>query len=186
MTAARRTSASSVPCLGQVGPSPAIDEELRWFFHIEDGDTSSSNFGRMLSPVTEDGEWRPLEEHARAARRHRHILSHLKSIRDRDAGVLQCAYAPRPWPVQLSKLLGRLTGIVVRLSCDRKTWPEERGRQLALDAENAERLHAMLRAGGDENRQVLRDLRREAGARFTRALAEYTAARRGRSPSRVQ
>jgi hypothetical protein len=187
MTAARRTSAPSpAPCLGQVVPSPLIDEELRWFFHIEDGDTSSSNYGRMLSPVTEDGEWRPLEEHARAGRRHRHILSHLKTIRDRDAGVLQCAYAPRPWPVQLSKLLGRLTGIVVRLSCDRKSWPEHRARQLAVDAENAERLHARLRAGGDENRQVLRDLRREAEARFSRALGEYTAARRGRSPSRVQ
>jgi hypothetical protein len=107
-------------------------------------------------------------------------------IPDRDAGVLQCAYAPRPWPVRLRKELGRLTGIVVRLSCVRKTWPGERGRQLAVDAENAEILHAMLRAGGEENVHVLRDLRREAQLELAHALGEYTLARRGRSPRRMQ
>jgi hypothetical protein len=186
MKTSRRDEAfSPAPSLARLAPSPIIDEELRWFFHIEDGDTSSSNYGRMLSPVTEDGQWRSPEEHARAARRHRSILSHLKSIRDCDAGVLQCAYAPRPWPVRLTKELGRLTGIVVRLSCDHTTWPEERGRQLAVEAENAEQLHGMLRAGGDENRHILRDLRREAEARFAHALGEYVAARRARSPSRI-
>jgi hypothetical protein len=181
-----RHAFSPAPALGRLGPSPAVDEELRWFFHIEDGDPSSSNYGRMLPSVTEDGEWRRLEEHAAAERRHRVILAHIKSIRDRDAGVLQCAYAPRPWPVSLAKKLGRLTGIVVRLSCHRASWPDERGRQLALDAENAETLHAMLRAGGEENSGVLRDLRREAEARFARALGQYVAARGARSRGRVQ
>jgi len=187
MKGSRRPVASSpAPTLAQLAPDAAVDEELRWFFQAEDGDFAPSNFGRMLSSVTEDGEWRTPEDHARAARRHRVIRSHLKSIPDSDAGVLQCAYAPRPWPVALAKELGRLTGIVVRLSCDRETWPEERCRQLALDAENADALHLMLRVGGDENRSVLRDLRREAQGRFAHALGEYVSARRGRWPSRVQ
>jgi hypothetical protein len=164
-----------------------VDQELRWFFVAEDGDfASQSNFGRMLAPITEDGEWRTPEDHARAAQKHRVIRSHLKSIPDSDAGVLQCAYAPRAWPVALAKELGRLTGIVVRLSCDHETWPEERARQLAIDVENADVLHLMLRAGGDENRSVLRDLRREAQGRFAHALREYVAARTGRAQGRLQ
>jgi len=170
-----------------VAPSLSADEELLWFFNAEDGDfASSSNFGRMLSSITDDGEWRTPEDHLHAAQRHRIIRSHLKSIPDRDAGVLQCAYAPIPWPVRLRKELERLTGIVVRLSCSRKTWPLERAQQLAVDAQNAEMLQAMLRAGGDENLRVLRDLRREAQRRLAHALGEYTLARRGRSPWRVQ
>jgi hypothetical protein len=188
MKGSRRTSASpSAPTLGRLAPSAAVDEELLWFFLAEDGDFASvSNFGRMLSPVTEDGEWRTPEEHAAAMRRHCVIRSHLKSIPDGDAGVLQCAYAPRPWPVRLVKELGRLTGIVVRLSCDRARWPDARSHQLAVDAANADKLEAMLRAGGDENRRLLRDLRREAELRFAHALGEYAAARRARSLSRVQ
>jgi len=185
-TARRAPTSSPAPTLARLAPSPVIDEELQWFFHIEDGDTSSSNYGRMLSPWTEDGEWRTLAEHAAAERKHRVILSHLKSLPDVDAGVLQCAYAPRPWPVQLAEELGRLTGIVVRLSCDRASWPDERGRQLALDAANAEKLDAMLRARGDVHRRALRDLRREAEVRFARALGQYVQARRARSLSRVQ
>jgi len=188
MKASRRASAfSPAPTLAQLAPSQAVDEELLWFFNAEDGDFASvSNFGRMLAPVAEDGTWRTPEDHARARQRHGVIRSHLKSIPDSDAGVLQCAYAPRPWPVALRKELGRLTGIVVRLACDRETWPEERGRQLAIDAENAEALYLMLRVGGDENRSVLRDLRREAQGRFAHALGAYASARRGRRPSRVQ
>jgi hypothetical protein len=185
-TARRAPTSSPVPTIARLAPSPFIDKELRWFFHIEDGNTSSSNYGRMLSPVTEDGEWRTLEEHAAGERKHRIILSHLKSLADVDAGVLQCAYAPRPWPAGLAKELGRLTGVVVRLSCDRAIWPEEHGQQLALDAANAEKLHAMLRSREERDRRVLRDLRREAEGRFARALGEYVAARRARSLSRAQ
>jgi hypothetical protein len=185
-TARRAVTSSPAPTLARLAPSPVIDEELQWFFHIEDGDPSSSNYGRMLSPWTEDGEWRTLAEHATAERKHRFILSHLKSLADAHAGVLQCAYAPRPWPVGLAKELGRLTGIAVRLSCDRATWPAERGQQLALDADNAEKLYALLRTAGDGDRCVLRDLRRKAEGRFARALREYISARQARSLSRMQ
>ena len=180
-------ASSPGPTLADLVPSPTIDEELVWFFNAQDGDfDSSSNFGRLLSSVADDGEWRTPEVHERAREKHRVIRSHLKSIPDHDAGVLQCAYAPRPWPVRLRKELGRLTGIVVRLSCTRRTWPVERPKQLATDAENAEMLHAMLRAGGEENVCVLRDLRREAQLEFARALGEYSLARRARSPWRAQ
>jgi hypothetical protein len=172
--------------LAQLSPSPVIDEELRWFFDIEDGDPSTSLSGRLLSSVNEDGEWRTLEEHAAAEKRHRLILSHVKSMPDRDAGVLQCAYSPRPWPVVLRKELRRLTGIVVRLSCNRMTWPKERAGQLRVDTENAERLHAMLQAGGIENIRALRELRRKAEVRFACALGQYVRVRRARSLSRVQ
>jgi hypothetical protein len=186
MRGARRAKAASpAPTLGQLGPSPAVEEELLFFFTAEDGDTSGSNFGRMLSSVADDGSWRTPEDHARAARRHRVIRSYLKRIDDRDAGVLQCAYAPHAWPPRLVRELGRLTGVVVRLSCDEETWPEERSLQLALDARNAETLDAMLRGGGDENREVLRDLRREAQRRFSRAVVAYVAARTGRSQGRL-
>lgn len=183
----RRALASALrpaPTLGQLGPSEILDEELRWFFAAQDDDLSDSNFGRMLSSVTDDGEWRTPEEHVAAARRYHVIRSHLKSIPDRDAGVLQCAYERRPWPVRVAKELGRLTGIVVRLACDRATWPEERGRQLAVDAENAEKLAIMLRVGGERERRVLRDLRRDAQARFDDAIARYAAARRAHSTRR--
>jgi hypothetical protein len=188
MKAARRAPAfSPVPTLARLAPSQVIDEELRWFFVAEDGDfVSSSNFGRMLSSVAEDGEWRTPDDHMRAAQKHRVIRSHLKAIPDSDAGVLQCAYAPQAWPIRLAKELGRLTGIVVRLSCDPHTWPNVRGEQLAVDAQNAEMLYAMLRAGGDKNLRAIRQLRRDAQVRFTHALRAYTAARRGRSLSRIQ
>jgi hypothetical protein len=185
MKGARRLASSPAPTVGRLAPSVGVDDELRWFFNAEDGDfTSSSNFGRLLSSVTDDGEWRTPEDHMRAAQRHRVIRSRLKSIPDRDAGVLQCAYAPEAWPVLLRKELGQLTGIVVRLSCDRKTWPTERGAQLRTDAENAGKLYAMLRAGGEANRRIFRDLRREAELRFAHALGAYALARRGR-PRRV-
>jgi hypothetical protein len=181
------TVSSPAPTLAELAPSLTVDQELQWFFNAEDGDfTSSSNFGRLLSSVTDDGEGRTPEDHARAMQKHRVIRSHLKSIPDHDAGVLQCAYAPRPWPVLLRKELGRLTGIVVRLSCDREAWPVARGEQLAVDAENAATLHALLCAGGTVNDRVLRDLRREAQLEFAHALGEYAFARRARSPWRVQ
>jgi len=183
----RAAPSSAAPTLADLAPSLTVDQELQWFFNAEDGDfDSASNFGRLLSSVADDGEWRTPEDHAHAREKHRIIRSHLKSIPDHDAGVLQSAYAPRPWPVRLRKELGRLTGIVVRLSCARKTWPGERGTQLAVDAENADMLHAMLRAGGEENVHVLRDLRREAQLELAHALGEYTLARRGRSPRRMQ
>ena len=113
-------------------------------------------------------------------RRHRAIRSHQKRIPDHDAGVLQCAYAPRPWPILLTKECRRLTGIVVRLSCTRATWPVERPEQLATDAENASRLCAMLRTRNDDSSRALRNLRREAEIEFAHALGAYTLARRGR------
>jgi hypothetical protein len=183
----RRLGLAPARTLAQLAPSPSVDEELRWFFHAEDGGNSSSNFGRMLASIDDDdGHWRTPGEHAAAARRHRVIGSDLKAIPDHDAGVLQCAYDPRPWPVLLVRELGRLTGIVVRLSCNRATWPDERGRQLAVDADNAERLHAMIRAGGEENIHVLRDLRHEAEDEFAHALGAYVAVRRGHVLRRVQ
>jgi hypothetical protein len=77
-TMRRASTSSAAPTLARLAPSPTIDAELQWFFHIEDGDMSSSNYGRMLSPYTDDGEWRTIEQHAAAERKHRIILSHLK------------------------------------------------------------------------------------------------------------
>jgi hypothetical protein len=186
MKPARCVSSAPPACTAfGIGPSAEVDEELVWFFCAEDGDFApQSNFGRMLSPVSEDGTWRTPEDHFAAVRRHRALRGCLRSMPDRDAGVLQCAYLPRPWPVRLRKELGRLTGIVVRLACDRATWPEERGQQLALDAENAERLDGMLRRGDERDRATIRALRRAAIERFGDALREYRDARHGRDLGR--
>jgi hypothetical protein len=175
----------AVPPLGYLGATPEVDEELHWYFAAEDGDYAApSNFGRMLSPLTEDGEWRCADDHVAAVARFRRLRARLRSLRDRDAGILQCAYEPRHWPVRLSKAMGRLTGVVVRLSCDRATWPEARGEQLAVDAANAERLAAMLLEGSAADQAMLRDLKREAQAIFATAIASYTRARHGSLPAR--
>jgi hypothetical protein len=179
MRGARSLAASPV-FLATFAPSPVVDEELLWFFHVEDGDPASSTYvGRMFSPVTEDGRWRSHEDHRRAVRRHGVVLARIKAIPDHDAGVLQCAYAPRPWPIALAKAYGQLTGVAVRLACDRATWPEERGRQLAIDDANAKMLLERLGAGGEANRRALAELRREAEVHFVRALRAYGAVRRG-------
>ncbi len=186
MRGARRIpSAPPAAEMNAFRPSAEVDEELAWFFCAEDGDfASQSNFGRMLSPVSEDGTWRTPEDHFAAVQRHRALRACLRSMPDRDAGVLQCAYAPSPWPARLQRELGRLTGIVVRLACDRATWPEQRGQQLALDAENADQLDGMLRHGGEQDRAAVRALRREALGCFAKALGEYQKARRGRDLGR--
>ncbi len=187
MTASRRAiSLHRTPDVGLLAPDPAIDRELRWFFLCHDCEDVPFTFARMPSPADDGREWLTPEEHARALHRLRVIRLRLRSISDSDAGVLQCAYEPRPWPVVVARQFGRLTGVVVRLSCDRATWPEERARQLVVDARNAEMLLGMLRAGGDAGLRTIRGLRLEAQLRFLRALGEYAAARGGRSPWRAR
>lgn len=60
MRGSRHAAASSpAPTLAALAPSARVDEELLWFFNAEGGDfASSSNFGRLLSSVADDGEWR--------------------------------------------------------------------------------------------------------------------------------
>jgi len=186
MKAGRRAAASSpAPTLAELAPSRTVDVELLWFFNAEDGDfASSSNFGRLLSSVADDGEWRTPEVHARAVQRHRVIRSHLKAIPDHDAGVLQCAYAPRPWPILLTKACRRLTGIVVRLSCTRKTWPVERPdssprtRRTRTGSTACSAREATTAAAYSSTSNA------KAEAEFAHALGAYTLARRGR-PRRV-
>jgi hypothetical protein len=83
--------------------------------------------------------------------------------------VLQAAHVVRYWPAELHHELGRLTGVVVRLAC-------------ALDAREldweellkVEEVRARWLIGG---RETLLRLRREATARYARAIRAYLVVR---------
>jgi hypothetical protein len=163
----------------QLRASPQVEDELEWFFNRAESDMGvPSNF--QLAPWRDGAMGQRTPEHTfHAARRHRRVRTWLKAIPDSDAGVLQCAYLHRPWPVALHGELGRLTGVVVRLACSLGRWPDDRAEQEATEMARAEwlvstgsRLHADV--------AILR-LRQEAEVRFVGALRAYTGAR-----SRIQ
>ncbi len=111
--------------------SPIADAELEWFFNVAASDMGDqSNFGRLLSPIRDDGERTTLEEHAEATHAYRQIRGWLRAMPDSDAGVLQVAYEPRVWPRAVRDAFGLLSGIAVRLMSTPDDWPEDRGSQL--------------------------------------------------------
>jgi hypothetical protein len=100
----------------------------------------------------------------------------LLGLSDHDAGVLQTAYTPRPWPPTLRKELGRLTGIVVRLASAAREWPTEKSEQDLLEVRVAKRLDLALVTVG---RDAFAAYRTSARALLNRALAAYTSAHDG-------
>lgn len=96
-------------------PCGPADEELEWFFTMEESSLGlRSNFEDALR-IQRHRRDRSDSFHV-AARVRRIILERLRRMGDPDAGVLEAAYAPRPWPGPLLDELGRLTGVVVRLA----------------------------------------------------------------------
>ena len=96
-------------------PYGPADEELEWFFTLEEASLGlRSNFedSLMLQRHRRDRT----EAYVEAARTRRVIRERPLRMGDPDAGVLQTAYAPRPWPGALRHELGRLAGVVVRLA----------------------------------------------------------------------
>ncbi len=108
------------------------------------------------------------------------IERRLRSMADREAGVLLCAFSPRDWPIELEEELGALTGIVVRLAVvGRRGLPQ--GKLARHEAEVATWLTRALALKDDDTVARLRD---KALALFTRAMGNY-AKLRGPGPSVV-
>jgi hypothetical protein len=179
MTAARRRNETpGGGDLGRARPSETVDTELAWFFNAAEGELGDeSNFGRLFSSVSNSGEWRTPEAHVEAARAYYRIRAWLRAMPDSDAGVLQAAYEPRPWPRRVRQELKLLTGIAVRLTTDPATWPERRELQLADDAENAKILDRVCADRGPKDIALLQDLRRLAEARLAGAIRRYVEVR---------
>jgi hypothetical protein len=95
----------------------------------------------------------------------------LRAMQSSDAGVLQCAYELRAWPVALWDELGRLTGVVVRLACALDHFPEDRRAQQVIEMARASWLAQQCPVSAFDA-TVIR-LRREAQARFARAHHAY-------------
>jgi hypothetical protein len=121
------------------------------------------------------------EDAAEASHRARRIRRWLAAIDPSDAGVLQCAYTVRDWPVALWDALGRLTGVVVRLACALDRLPEDEHARHIWERARADWLDAECRSAGAD--RALGRLRREAETRFADAHRAY-ALRRGPLPWR--
>jgi hypothetical protein len=157
------------------------DEEVDWFFATADLPAGFvSNFEAMVSakvsrgprPCSDDG----LEERLDAIGLKRTILACLRRMPDHDAGVLQAAYEPRPWPRGLRRELGALTGLVVRLAAATGEWPADRDRQCAREMEVAAKLEAARIVHG---RAAYRRFWTSARSMLTEALFRYEEVRRG-------
>jgi hypothetical protein len=157
--------------------SPVIDEELEWFFCMSECDMGLvSNYCGILARTRIDYVERTPEEMAEASHAQRTIRRWLLAIPDSDAGVLQAAYETRTWPRDLRDQFGRLTGVVVRLSCARDFWPDDRPSQELLEMTRAGWLAGRLAI--DRTDAAIRALRTEADVRFLLAAQAYATVRR--------
>jgi len=165
--------------LHQLRPTVAVEKELEWFFNRAESDMGlRSNFLASLGRHGPGPQVPSPEDGVEAAHRWRHVRGWLAAIEATHAGVLRCAYELRDWPVALWGAYGRLTGIVVRLSCAHdvaRGLAEERRAQAILETDHAAWLAAEChRAALDP---AFARLRRDAQARLARAGAAYTRVR---------
>ena len=169
--------------IGELRPKVAIDDELDWFFNRADGDMGDqSNYLAMLGREGPGSEIPSPEQAVEAAHRARCIRGWLRAMTPVGAGVLQCAYELRAWPVVLWDALGRATGVVVRLACALDPIPEDRGARHIMEMGRAGWLAAQC-APGSVSATVAR-LRRQGQERLMAAQREYIALRSRPSPRR--
>jgi hypothetical protein len=153
-----------------VGPA---DRELEWFFTMAECDMGlRSNFTAIL-PDPPDSS---IETGAEAVHAHRRILRWLTDVGDPDAGVLEAAYAARPWPLRLREELGRVTGVVVRLATAEDGMPDDDAQLDALERRTAERLNDALALRGAD---ALARFRGRGLVLLRRAFIAYERARGG-------
>ena len=149
-----------------------MEEELRWFFSVHDG--------KRWSPFFEELEARRHPElpetDAREAHAYGQIRARLVALGDHDAGVLEAAFTPRPWPPKLREELGGLTGVVVRLASAADEWSSEKFDPDVREVCVARRLDLALVTAG---REVLVGYRTSARPLLRRALEAYRSARDG-------
>ena len=167
---------STLSTLGELRPSREIDAELDWFFNRAECDMGlQSNYLAMLGRHGPGSSIPSPEQAVDAAHRFRLVLRWLKALDTGDAGVLQCAYELRAWPIPLWDRLGRLTGIVVRIACAMDPLPGNRDVLQVVEMARADWL-AKGCARGEVDAE-LRALRREAEGRFVQAHRAYGARR---------
>jgi hypothetical protein len=168
--------ARPVTSIRQLRPKVSLDDELDWFFNRAECDMGNqSNYLAMLGRYGPGSAMPSPEDAAEAAHRARRIRGWLRAMASSDAGVLQCAYELRDWPVVLWDALGRLTGVVVRLACALDVLPEDRRALQLLEMARADWLVAQS-AHAAVDTTVIR-LRRAAQARFAQAHHAYTVVR---------
>ncbi len=168
----------ATPFVADLRPRHAVDDELDWFFNRAECDMGNqSNYLAMLGRAGPGSAIPSPEAAVEAAHRARLVHRWLKAMDPADAGVLQCAYELRPWPIALYDALGRLTGVYVRLACALDSWPDDRASQQVVEMARAEWLAASgeIRPGGG----AFVTLRREAEVRFVRAHHAYGVVRGG-------
>jgi hypothetical protein len=157
-------------------PLGSAQDELGWFFSVDDGRRVKPHFdrtsGRHLAGLLGVPEHEVCQEAV-----HRRIRRWVVAVGDHDAAVLQALCGPRAWPRALRDALGGLTGVVVRLACAVE-WPDETWEQDLLEMRVATRLDAVLAARG---RAGLAAFRTAAGGLVHEALAAYFVVR-GRAP----
>jgi hypothetical protein len=168
--------ARPVTSIRQLRPKVSLDDELDWFFNRAECDMGNqSNYLAMLGRHGPGSLMPSPEDAAEAAHRARRIRGWLRAMASSDAGVLQCAYELRDWPVALWDALGRLTGVVVRLACALDGVLEDRKALQVIEMARADWL-AEQTAHAAIDTTLIR-LRREAQARFARAHEAYTVVR---------
>jgi hypothetical protein len=159
-------------------PRTWAHRELAWFFPK----VAEVGKGRRPFEVLAPGGSAPgnLDFQVRAIRAYNTILDRLRAVGDPDAGVLECAYAERSWPRELTKLFGHLTGIMVRIaSAQSGALPDDDDARAVLEMAHATRLASDVAVYG---RLRLRTLERAAERRFARAFSAYQR-QRGRMSS---
>jgi len=153
-------------------PLGVVEEELGWFFSVDDGRRVRPYFDRPSARHLAGLLGVPV--HAVSQERvHRRIRRWLVGIDEHHAGVLQAAYGPRAWPPALRGDLGSFTGIVVRLASAME-WPGETWEQDLLEMRVATRLDIALATGGPG---VFAVFRTAAAGLLNHALAAYLAVR---------
>jgi hypothetical protein len=168
--------ARPITSIGQLRPKVTLDDELEWFFNRAECDMGDqSNYLAMLGRHGPGSAIPSPEDAAEAAHRARRIRGWLTAMEPADAGVLQCAYELRAWPVVLWDELGRLTGVVVRLACALDAVPADRRAQRIIEMVRAEWLAEQCPGATVDS--TLSRLRREGQARFARAHFAYSVLR---------
>jgi hypothetical protein len=155
-------------------PNGPADIELDWFFNLAECDMGTgSNYAILLGPQDGDSP----EDRAEACHAQRIIRRRLLNLGGCDAGVLQVAYAARPWSSELRKALGRATGVVVRLAAAEMGLPDDDKELDVLELRTAGWLaEALTRTGPG----AVERLRPQALALLKRAFRAYVQERGGK------
>ncbi len=191
-----RTKPAPTDCTEPVEPiasplSPLEEElaaELRWYFsQAESSYGLSSNYESFVDIALSGRVGRQLksadvsvDDRMDAAIAAGTIRRRLLAIPRREAGILQCAFGPRDWPLEIEKGLGPLLGVVVRLAVAGKRNRLPEGNITRLESVVATSLQNTFR--DDPSR--LKRLRGQAASLLVGALRAYADVRGRGQPVR--